>query len=68
MNTRVPINLHSIMWCPSCDVGNGLIDAIWRLLMGDGLQDATRRSVDRITDSLARACIPVVEEDSAGEC
>ena len=55
-------------WYLSCDVGNGFIDAIWRLMMGYGLKDAIRRSVDRVRDSLARACIPVVEEDSAGEC
>ena len=48
-------------------IGNGLTDAIWKLLTGDGLKDAIRRSVDRVRDSLARACIPVVEEDSAGE-
>ena len=52
----------------SCDIGNGLIDAIWRLMLEDGLKDAIRRSVDCIRDSLMRACIPVVEEDSAGEC
>ena len=33
----------------------------------DGLKDAIRRSVDRIRDSFARACIPVVEEDYVGE-
>ena len=55
-------------WYLSCDVGNGLIDAIWRLMMGDGLKDVIRRSVDHIRDSLARACIHVFEEDSAGEC
>ena len=38
-------------------------------MTGDGLKDAIRRRiVDRLRDSLARACIPVVEEDSAGEC
>ena len=56
-----------MMWCPSYDVGNGLTDAIWKLPTGDGLKYAIRRSVDRIRDSLARVCIPVVEEDSAGE-
>ena len=55
-------------WYLSCDVGNGLTDAIWKLMMEDGLKDAIRRSVDRIRDSLARVCIPVVEEDYAGEC
>ena len=50
-------------WCPSYDVGNGIIDAIWKLLTGDGLKDATRRSVDRLRDSLVRARIPVVGED-----
>ena len=54
-------------WYLSRDVGNGLIDSIWRLMMGDGLKDAIRRSVDRVRDSLARACISVVEGDSAGE-
>ena len=34
----------------------------------NGLKDAIRRSVNHIRDSLARVCIPVVEEDSAGEC
>ena len=52
----------------SCDVGNGITDAIWKLPMGNGFKDAIRRSFDRIRDSLARACIPVVEEDFAGEC
>ena len=33
-----------------------------------GLKDAIRRSVDRIRDSFAKARIPVVEEDYAGEC
>ena len=33
----------------------------------DGLKDAIRMSVDRIRDSLARTCIPVVMKDSAGE-
>ena len=55
-------------WYLSCDVGNGLTDAIWRLMMGDELKDVIRRSVGRIRDSLARTCIPVIEEDSAGEC
>ena len=55
-------------WYSSCEVGNGLTDAIWGLMMGDGLKYAIRRSVDRVRDSLARACIPVVERDSAGEC
>ena len=55
-------------WYLSCDIGNGLIDAIWRLMTEDGLKDAIRRSVDRLRDSLARARIPVVEEDYAGEC
>ena len=49
-------------------MGDGLTDAIWRLMMGDGLKDAIRRSVDRVRDSLARACIHVVERDSAEEC
>ena len=51
-----------------CDSGNGLTYAIWNLLKGDGLKDAICRSVYRIRDSLARACIPVVEENFAGEC
>ena len=55
-------------WYLSCDVGNGLIDAIWRLMLEDGLKDAIRRSVDCIRDSFARARIPVVKEDFAGEC
>ena len=55
-------------WYQHCDVENGLTDAIWRVMMGDGLRDAIRRSVDRVRDSLVRACIPVVEGDSAGEC
>ena len=55
-------------WYLSCDVENGLIDAIWRWMTEDGLKDAIRRSFDRIRDSLARARIPVVEEDFAGEC
>ena len=45
----------------------GFIDAIWRLMMGDGLKDGIGRSVDRIRDSLARSCIPVVEENFTGE-
>ena len=55
-------------WYWSCDVGNGLIDAIRKLMMGDGLKDAIQGSFDRIRDSFARACIPIVEKDSAGEC
>ena len=55
-------------WYLSCDVGNGLIDAIWRLMSDDGLKYAIRRSVDRLRDSLARTRIPVVEEDYTGEC
>ena len=55
-------------WYLSCDVGNGLTDAIWKLMTEDGLKDAIRRSVDRLRDSLARVSIPVVEEDYAGEC
>ena len=55
-------------WYSSLDVGNGIIDAIWRLMTGDGLKDAIRRRVDRIRDSLERAYIPVVEEDFVGEC
>ena len=47
--------------------GMGLQIPFLRLIMGDGLKDAIRRSVDRIRDSLARACIPTVEEDSARE-
>ena len=54
-------------WHLPCDVGNGLKDSIWRFMMGDGLKDSLRRSVDRIRDSLARTCISVIEEDSAGE-
>ena len=54
-------------WHLSCDVENGLIDAIWKLMKEDGLKDAIQKSVDRIRDSLARACIPVVEGDYAGE-
>ena len=38
-------------------------DCLWE----DGLKDAICRSVDRIRDSLARTCIPVVVEDSVGE-
>ena len=34
-------------WYLSCDVGNGLIDAIWRLMMEDGLKYAVRGGVDR---------------------
>ena len=49
-------------------VGNGLINAIWRLMSEDGLKDAIRRSVDCIRDSFARTRTPVVEEDFAGEC
>ena len=51
----------------SYDVGNGLIDAIWRLMTEDGLKDAIRTGVNRIIDSFARSCIPVVEEDFVGE-
>ena len=47
--------------------GMGLLMPIGDCCRGDGLKDAIRRSVDRIRDSLARACIPVVEEDFAGE-
>ena len=65
MNTRVPRNLRSHS---SSDVGNGLIDAIWRLVSEDGLKDAIRRSVDRIRDSFARTRTPVVEEEYTGEC
>ena len=67
-------------WCLSCDIGNGLIDAIWKSMTEYGLidaiwksmteyglKDAIRRSVDRIKDSFARARILVVEEDYAGE-
>ena len=36
----------------------------WR---GDGLKDAILRSVYRVGDSLARACISVVEGDLAGK-
>ena len=55
-------------WYLSCDIGNGIIDAIWKSMMEDGLKDAIQRSVDRIRDSFARTRIPVVEEDFAGEC
>ena len=55
-------------WYLSCDVGNGLIDAIWMSMTEDGLKDAIRRSVDRIRDSFARTRVPVVDEDFAGEC
>ena len=55
-------------WYLSCDFGNGLTNAIWKFTAGDGLKDAIERSVNRLRDSLARVCIPVVEEDSAGEC
>ena len=68
-------------WYLSYDVWNGLIDSIWRLMMGDGLIDAIwrlmmedgikyaiRRSVNCIRDSFARACIPVIEKDFTGEC
>ena len=55
-------------WYLSCDVENGLIDSIWRLMMDDGLKYAIRRGVDRIRDSFVRTRIPVVEEDFAGEC
>ena len=55
-------------WYSSCDVGNGLIDAIWKLKSEDGLKDAIIRSVDRTRDSFARASIPFVQEDFAGEC
>ena len=55
-------------WHLICDIGNGLIDAIWRLrIEGDGLKYAIRRGVYRIRDSFARTRILVVEEDSAGE-
>ena len=50
-------------WYLSCDIGNGIIDAIWKSITEDGLKDAIRRSVDRIRDSFARTRIPVVEED-----
>ena len=55
-------------WYLSCDVKNGLIDAIWKLMSKNGLKDAIRRSVDRMRYSFARARTPVVEEDYAGEC
>ena len=54
-------------WYLSCGVGNGLKDAIWRLMAGDGLKDSIQRSVDSVRDSLARVCIPVIGGDSAGE-
>ena len=54
-------------WYWSCGIGNGLIDAIWKLMMEDGLKDAIRRSVNRIRNSFVRARTPVVEEDYAGE-
>ena len=57
-----------MMWYLSCDVGNGLTDAIWKLMTEDGIKDAILRSFDRMRDSLARASIPVVEEDCVGEC
>ena len=53
-------------WDWSCDIGNGLIDAIWKSMKEDGLKDAIRRSVNRMRDSFARTRIPVVEEDPAG--
>ena len=55
-------------WYWPCDFGNGLIDAIWKLMTENRLKDSIIRSVDRIRDSFARARIPVVEEDFAGEC
>ena len=54
-------------WYGPYDFGNGLINAIWKLMTENGLKDSIRRSVDRIRDSFARARIPVVEEDFAGE-
>ena len=54
-------------WYLPCDVGNVLTDAIWKVITEDGLKDAILRSVDRTRDSLARASLPVVEEDYAGE-
>ena len=68
MNTRVPRNLHSHEVVLYCDIGNGLTDAIWKVMTENGLKDAIRRSVDLIRDSFARACIPVVEEDYIAEC
>ena len=55
-------------WYLSCDIGNGLIDAIWKSMTGYGLKDAIRRNFDRIRDSFARTRIPVIEEDFIGEC
>ena len=37
-------------------------------IFGDGLKDVIGRGVNRIRDSFARFCIPVVEEDFIGEC
>ena len=54
-------------WYLSYDVGNGLIDATWMLMLEDGLKDSIRRSVNHIRDSFARARIHVVEEDYARE-
>ena len=55
-------------WYLSCNVGNGIIDAIWKSMTGDGLKDAIGRSVDRIRDPFARIRTPVVDEDYVGEC
>ena len=68
MKLECPEICTHMKWYPSCDVGNGIIDAIWKLKSEDGLKDAIIRSVDRVRDSFARARIPAVEEDYTGEC
>ena len=68
MNTRVPRNLHSHEVVSALVMsGMGLQMPFGDYWQEDGLKDAIWRSVDRIRDSLARTCISVIVEDSAGE-